>query len=70
MDIVLIIIGLTFLVVFSISCIITFFVFRQIKKQMKKIEKLNAEEEEKFERRVKEQHETMEEFRKKNFPDY
>ncbi len=70
MDIVLIIIGLTFLVVFSISCIITFFVFRQIKKQMKKIEELNAEEEEKFERRVKEQHETMEEFRKKNFPDY
>ncbi len=70
MDIVLIIIGLTFLVVFGISCIITFFVFRQIKKQMKKIEELNAEEEEKFERRVKEQHETMEEFRKKNFPNY
>ncbi len=69
MAVALTIIGIVILFVFIIRCIIIFLFFRGVKKQTEKIEKLNADEEEKFQRRVKEQREAMEKFRRENFPD-
>lgn len=64
-----IIIIVAFLIVFaSISYVTKFLVFRELKKDMiKRLEKMNEEEKKEFERRTKEQHKAMEEFRRNRF---